>query len=91
MVGGNGLFLVLIAMGVVLFFGGWRGPLLPGPIWFALKTYALAAIVIALSRFAPRLRHDQMLGLCWKVLVPAVLVNIALVGVLVLFVFTGGA
>lgn len=87
----DALFLVLMAMGVVLFFGGWQGPLLPGPVWFALKTYALSAGVIALSRFAPRLRHDQMLSLCWKALVPASLINIGLVGVLALFVFTGGA
>ncbi len=87
----DGIFLLLMALGVVLFFGGWQGPLLPPPVWFAFKTLALAAVVLALSRRVPRLRHDQMLSLAWKILVPASLVNIAIVGVLALFVFGGGA
>lgn len=89
-VGLDAIFLVLMAMGVVLFFGGWRGPLLPGPVWFVLKTYALAALVLWLGRRLPRYRVDQMLGLSWKILLPASLVNVALVGVLVL-VLPGGA
>lgn len=86
----DALFLLLMAMGVVLFFGGWRGPLLPAPFWFALKTGALAAAVLWVSRFAPRLRHDQLLTLAWKVLLPASLVNITLVGILALIIPGGG-
>ncbi|HBY94774.1 MAG: NADH-quinone oxidoreductase subunit H [Ardenticatenaceae bacterium] len=89
-VGLNAIFGLLMAIGVVLFFGGWQGPLLPGPIWFLLKTGALATLVLWAIRFAPRLRHDQMLGLAWKILLPASLVNVALVGVLIL-VLGGGA
>ncbi len=85
----DGMFLLLMAMGVVLFLGGWQGPLLPPPLWFAIKTLLLCVLVIAVSRRLPTLRHDQMLSLCWKVLVPASLANIALVGVLALFVFGG--
>lgn len=86
----KGMFLLLMAMAVALFFGGWQGPVLPGPLWFALKTFLLSALVLALSRFAPRLRHDQMLAFCWKVLVPASLLNIALVGVLTLIIYGVG-
>lgn len=86
----DAVFIVLMAMAVELFFGGWQGPLLPGPLWFALKTILLSAAVIALARLVPRLRVDQMLSLCWKVLVPASLVNIAIVGVLALFIVGGG-
>ena len=82
----NALFFLLMSMGVVLFFGGWQGPWFPGPIWFLLKTFALSALVLWLTRFFPRLRHDQMLTLAWKVLLPASLVNILLVGVLALFI-----
>ncbi len=82
----NALFLLLMSMGVVLFFGGWQGPWLPGPIWFLLKTVALTALVLWLTRLLPRLRHDQMLALSWKVLLPASLVNIVLVGVLTLLI-----
>jgi NADH-quinone oxidoreductase subunit H len=83
------VFVLLMAMGVVLFLGGWRGALLPAPFWFVLKTAALSALVLWASRFVPRLRHDQMLSLAWKILLPASLVNIALVGILAL-VIPGG-
>lgn len=86
----NGFFVVLMALAVVLFFGGWQGPLLPGPAWFAIKTFALAALVLWASRFFPRLRHDQMLTLAWKILLPAALINIILVGILALFIPGGG-
>lgn len=86
----NALFLLLMAMGVVLFFGGWHGPLLPAPVWFVLKTLALSAVVLWASRFAPRLRQDQMLSIAWKILLPASLVNVALVGILALVVPAGG-
>ncbi len=82
----NAIFLILMSMGVVLFFGGWQGPLLPAPLWFVLKTFTLAALVLWASRFLPTLRHDQMLALSWKILLPASLVNITLVGILTLIV-----
>ncbi len=85
----DALFLLVMAMGVVLFLGGWQGPLLPGPIWFVLKTLALSALVLWLARFSPRLRHDQMLTLSWKILLPASLVNITLVGILTLIIPVG--
>ena len=86
----NAFFMVLMALAVALFFGGAQGPLLPGPVWFAIKTVALAALVLRASHFAPRLRHDQMLTFAWKVLLPAALVNIMLVGILALVIPGGG-
>jgi NADH-quinone oxidoreductase subunit H len=85
----HAVFLLTMAMGVVLFFGGWQGPLLPGPVWFVLKTFALSALVLWLARFLPRLRHDQMLTLSWKILLPASLINITLVGILTLIIPAG--
>ncbi len=85
----DALFLLVMAMGVVLFFGGWQGPLLPGPMWFVLKTFALSVLVLWLARFLPRLRHDQILTLSWKILLPASLFNITLVGILTLIVPVG--
>ena len=82
----NALFLILMAMGVVLFFGGWQGPFLPAPLWFVLKTFALAALVLWATRFFPRLRIDQILTFSWKVLLPASLLNITLVGILALII-----
>lgn len=85
----DALFLVMVAMAVVLFLGGWHGPLLPGPVWFVAKTALLAGLVLGVTRFLPRLRQDQMLGLAWKVLLPATFVNLVWVGVLSLL-FAGG-
>ena len=80
----DALFALLMAMGVVLFLGGGSGPLLPAPLWFIVKTVALAGVTLFVARRVPRLRHDQMLSLSWKILLPASLVNVAIVGVLVL-------
>src|SRR5712691_11739080 len=85
----DALFLILMGMAVILFFGGWQGPLLPAPLWFVLKTLALCALVLWGARFLPRLRHDQILTLSWKILLPASLVNIMLVGILTL-IMPGG-
>ncbi|MGI9058618.1 MAG: complex I subunit 1/NuoH family protein [Ktedonobacteraceae bacterium] len=82
----NAMFLLLMGMGVLLFFGGWQGPLLPPTLWLILKTFTLAAIVLWIGRFLPKLRHDQMLTLCWKILLPASLLNITLVGILTLII-----
>jgi len=80
----DALFALLMAMGVVLFLGGGDGPLLPAPLWFFVKTVALAGVTLYAARRFPRLRHDQMLSLSWKILLPASLVNVAIVGVLIL-------
>lgn len=87
----NAIFLILMSMGVVLFFGGWQGPLLPAPLWFTLKTFTLAGLVLWAGRFLPTLRHDQMLALSWKILLPASLMNIILVGILTLIVPGGSS
>jgi len=86
----DGLFALLMAMGVVLFFGGGQGPLLPAPVWLVLKTALLVGLVLGITRRFPRLRHDQMLSLSWKVLLPASLLNVALVGILTLVLPGGG-
>lgn len=58
-------------LAVVLFFGGSLGPWLPGPVWFTLKTVAVILLMMWIRWTVPRLRIDQMMGFCWKVLVPA--------------------
>jgi NADH-quinone oxidoreductase subunit H len=59
---------------VVLFFGGWLGPGLPAPIWFSIKTIILITVMMWVRWTVPRLRIDQMMGFCWKLLVPLSLV-----------------
>jgi len=71
---------VLGALVAVFFLGGWRGPWLPGPLWLLLKILLVAAFMIWVRGTLPRLRYDQLMGLGWKVLIPAGLVNIVVTG-----------
>ena len=67
--------IVLSALCVTLFFGGWQFPWIHsldrfGPIWFLLKLGALVTAFIWLRASQPRLRYDQLMRLGWKVLLP---------------------
>jgi len=73
--------LAIAAIAATLFLGGWRGPWVSevpvlGPLYFALKTVAIVFVIMWIRGTWPRFRIDQMLGLAWKVLVPASLVNL---------------
>lgn len=68
----NNFFMAGLA--VTLFFGGWHGPLLAGPVWFTAKTLVIVTLIMWIRWTVPRFRVDQMMGFCWKVLVPLSLV-----------------
>jgi NADH-quinone oxidoreductase subunit H len=68
-------------LGATLFFGGWLGPILPPYVWFLIKAYALFFIFYWLRGTLPRVRIDQLMGLAWKYLLPAALVNVVITGV----------
>lgn len=75
---------VLCALSVVLFLGGWRGPGNPdvwGPVWTVLKVLMLAFVVIWARVSLPRLRADHIQTLAWKVLVPLGLAQLAVTAV----------
>ncbi|HXF82600.1 MAG TPA: NADH-quinone oxidoreductase subunit NuoH [bacterium] len=76
------------ALITTLFLGGWHGPLLPPLLWFALKTFVFIFFFIWVRATLPRVRHDQLMALGWKVLVPLGLLNIV---VTALIVILGGA
>jgi len=67
--------ITLSGLGVTLFFGGWSGPFLPGPIWFVLKLAGFLFVFIWLRATLPRLRYDQLMRLGWKVLLPVATLN----------------
>ena len=69
---------LLAALIVVLFLGGWSGPLLPPIAWFLLKTYAIVLLFFWFRGTFPRLRIDQLMALAWKVLVPLSFFNLML-------------
>ncbi len=75
-------------LAATLFFGGWHGPLLPGPVWVALKTFAFIFLFVWLRATLPRVRHDQLMALGWKVLVPLGLLNV--VATAIVMALTGG-
>jgi NADH-quinone oxidoreductase subunit H len=79
-----GLLFIVSAMGAVLFLGGYAGPLLPGPVWMALKTFGLMALMVWGGTQVRLLTTDEMLQLAWKILIPVGLVNVLLVGALIL-------
>ncbi len=68
----------------VLFLGGWYGPWLPGIFWTLIKTFLVAASFFGISRWAVRIRHDDLLVWSWKIATPAALFNILWVGILLL-------
>lgn len=68
----------------VLFFGGWHGPVLPGIVWFALKTLFFVMMFILIRAALPRPRYDQVMLFGWKFCLPLTLVNLLATGFFVL-------
>lgn len=73
----SNMFIVAM-VATALFLGGWMGPILPGPVWFILKTYMLVAAMMWVRWTFPRLRFDQLMTFCWLILVPISILNLIL-------------
>jgi NADH-quinone oxidoreductase subunit H len=72
------------AMIVVLFFGGWMGPLLPPVVWFLIKTFVFICLFILLRASLPRPRFDQLMAWGWKLMLPLALANVVVTGAVML-------
>lgn len=70
-------------LATVLFFGGWDGPILPGPVWFFLKAYLLIFAMMWIRWTFPRLRFDQLMTFCWGALIPLSIVNLLVTAFLI--------
>ena len=68
--------LLVTCVATTLFLGGWTSvlpggsQLIPGPILFFLKAFAIIFVQMWLRWSVPRLRVDQLMYLSWKVLLP---------------------
>lgn len=76
--------LLISAMIVTLFFGGWRGPWLPPLVWFFIKLSFFVVFFILLRAALPRPRYDQLMAYGWKLMLPLTLLNIVVTGAVAL-------
>ncbi len=72
--------MLISAMIVTLFFGGWQGPFLPPIVWFTIKTSVFVGFFILLRAAIPRPRYDQLMAYGWKYMLPLSLFNLLLTG-----------
>ncbi len=77
------IVVLMSALIVILFFGGWHGALipLPGPVWFLLKVGFFIWVFMWLRFTFPRYRYDHLMTIGWKVLLPLSLANILISGI----------
>ena len=80
----------MFAIGIIvstLFLGGWQGiygaSSSPGVglLWMTLKGFSFVLIMIWFRWTLPRLRVDQLMYVCWKVLVPIAFMNVIGAGI----------
>ena len=84
--------IVVSSVATTLFLGGWLRPfpnvaalsfldLIPGWMWFLVKSFAFLYIFIWVRATLPRYRYDQLMRLGWKVLIPAAIANLVVTGI----------
>lgn len=85
--------IVISAIVVIMFFGGWLQPfpnvpalsflgLVPSWIWFIGKIFLFLYVFIWIRATLPRYRYDQLMALGWKVLIPIAIGNLVVTGIL---------
>ncbi len=82
---GRLVLVVTLATTITVFFlGGWLGPVLPPWAWTSLKTLVVAALMLTIGRYVPRIRDEHLLSWSWTLGIPLALVNIFWVGITLL-------
>jgi len=85
--------IVISAVATTLFLGGWLRPfpnlswlsvldVVPGWIWFVLKTFVFLYVFIWIRATLPRYRYDQLMKLGWKFLIPLSIANLVITAIL---------
>lgn len=83
-IGRSFVLVAAAAMGAAVFLGGWLGPWLPGPVWMALKTAGLLALLVVIGELIGRVRIERFVVVAWAVLIPLALLDVFASGVLAL-------
>ncbi len=81
---------VVSAMIVTLFCGGWLGPGPDwlAPLWFVAKVVVFVMLMILMRAAMPRPRYDQLMDLGWKVCLPLTVLNLLATGAWILYTGT---
>lgn len=83
-------------LGALVFLGGWDWPLGREAglwlqlIWMFAKTSFLILVFMWIRFTFPRLRIDQLMGYCWKVLIPLTFLQIFLNGLVLVYEWPDG-
>ena len=88
-----GNFFLVALIFSVLFLGGWASPFgypdpthIPGVIWLLGKAMVVVVFLMWVRWTLPRLRVDQLMSLCWKLLLPAGFLSLLIAGIAALYV-----
>jgi NADH-quinone oxidoreductase subunit H len=87
--------IVMAALNVTLFWGGWLRPfpsvealafldLVPSGIWFLFKVTTFLFCYIWIRGTFPRYRYDQLMALNWKSLIPLSILNLLITGLVMI-------
>ena len=76
---------LIAAIAATLFLGGWRGPWLPGEVWFLLKSFGIVLLLMFSRWTYPRLRVDQLMSFAWKFLLPLAFLNLIITGLIIVW------
>lgn len=85
--------ILVSAMTVVLFLGGWHAPFealnfLPPALWFIIKICLLLFVFLWVRATFPRYRYDQLMRLGWKIFLPLSLLWVVLTAGWLVFTHT---
>lgn len=68
--------LMVSAIAITLFLGGWVGPGDIPVVWFLMKLAFFVFLFIWVRATLPRFRYDQLMSFGWKVLMPIAVLNL---------------